>query len=51
VISYWESLDAIKAYAGKDVRRARDLPRDAELLVNKESHVRNYQLRVNAIRP
>jgi heme-degrading monooxygenase HmoA len=51
VVSYWESLDAIKAYAGEDVRRTRDLPRDSEFLVNKEAFVRNYDLRVNAIRP
>ena len=51
VISYWESLDAIKAYAGADVRRTHDLPRDGEFLVNKEPLVRNYELRVNAIRP
>ncbi len=51
VISYWESLDAIKAYAGQDVRRTHDLPRDKEFLVNMEPLVRNYELRVNAIRP
>ena len=51
VISYWESLDAIKAYAGADIRRTRDLPRDKEFLVNMEPFVRNYELKVNAIRP
>jgi heme-degrading monooxygenase HmoA len=51
VISYWESLDAIKAYAGQDVRRTHDLPRDKDFLVNMEPLVRNYVLRVNAIRP
>lgn len=51
VISYWESLDAIHAYAGADIRRTRDLPRDKEFLVNMEPLVRNYELRVNAIRP
>ena len=51
VISYWESLDAIKAYAGADIRRTHDLPRDNEFLANKEPYVRNYELRVNAIRP
>jgi len=30
---------------------ARDLPRDDEFLVGKEAFVRNYELRVNAIRP
>ncbi len=51
VISYWESLEAIKAYAGEDIRRTRDLPRDREFLVDMEPYVRNYELRVNAIRP
>jgi heme-degrading monooxygenase HmoA len=51
VVSYWESLDSIKAYAGEDIRRTRDLPRDKEFLVNMEPYVRNYELRVNAIRP
>jgi heme-degrading monooxygenase HmoA len=51
VISYWESLDAIHAYAGQDIRRTRDLPRDKEFLVGMEPYVRNYELRVNAIRP
>jgi heme-degrading monooxygenase HmoA len=51
VISYWESLEAIKGYAGEDIRRTRDLPRDKEFLVNMEPYVRNYELRLNAIRP
>ena len=51
VISYWESLEAIRAYAGDDVRRTHDLPRDKEFLVGMEPFVRNYELRVNAIRP
>jgi heme-degrading monooxygenase HmoA len=51
VISYWESLEAIKAYAGADVRRTRSLPRDPEYLVKLEPFVRNYELRVNAISP
>src|SRR5512143_2325789 len=41
VISYWESLDAIKGYAGTDIRRTHDLPRDKEFLVNMEPFVRN----------
>ncbi len=51
VVSYWESLDAIHAYAGEDIRRTRDLPRDKEFLVGMEPYVRNYELRVNALRP
>jgi heme-degrading monooxygenase HmoA len=51
VVSYWESLGAIHAYAGADIRRTHDLPHDKEFLVGMEPYVRNYQLRVNAIRP
>lgn len=51
VISYWDSPDSIKAYAGQDIRRTRDAPRDDEFLIAKEPFVRNYELRVNAIRP
>lgn len=46
VISYWESLEAIEAYAGEDIRRTRHLPRDPEFLVGLEPYVRNYALRV-----
>ncbi len=51
VISYWESTDAIHAYAGEDIQRTHDLPRDREFLVDMEPRVRNYQLRVNALGP
>jgi heme-degrading monooxygenase HmoA len=51
VVSYWDSLDSIHAYAGADIRRTHDLPRDHEFLVDMEPYVRNYELRVNAIRP
>jgi heme-degrading monooxygenase HmoA len=50
VISYWESLEAIKAYAGDTVTHTRDLPRDKEFLIGMEPLVRNYELRVNAVR-
>jgi len=51
VVSYWENLDSIKAYAGSDIRRTHDLPRDKDYLVNMEPLVRNYELKVNAIKP
>ena len=50
VVSYWETLDAIKAFAGEAIQRVNDLPRDPDFLVDKEDAVRNYQLVVNAIR-
>jgi heme-degrading monooxygenase HmoA len=51
VVSYWEDLDSIKAYAGSDIRRTHDLPRDKDFLINMEPLVRNYELKVNAIHP
>jgi heme-degrading monooxygenase HmoA len=51
VISYWASLDAIRAYAGDDIRKTRDLPKDPEYLVGMEPQVRNYQVRVHALAP
>ena len=44
VISYWESRDAIKAYAGEDIRRTRPAPRDPEFLIDPEPNVMNYDV-------
>lgn len=44
VISYWESRDAIHAYAGEDIRRVHSLPRDPEFLIELEQTVMNYDL-------
>jgi len=49
VISYWDSAESIHAYAGQDIRKTHDLPRDHEFLVNPERQVRNYALEVNAV--
>ncbi|WP_437931401.1 antibiotic biosynthesis monooxygenase family protein [Sorangium sp. So ce291] len=46
VISYWRSRDDIRAYAGDDIRKTRHLPRDAELLIDPEQTVMNYDLAV-----
>ena len=46
-ISYWTSRDAIHAYAGADIRKTRNLPRDAEFLIDPEQTVMNYDLVVN----
>jgi len=51
VISYWQDLGSITAYAGADITRTHDLPRDPEFLVHMEPLVRNYRVVVNAIRP
>jgi heme-degrading monooxygenase HmoA len=47
VISYWDSIDAIKGYAGADYARVHDLPRDKEFLIDQETLVRHFELDVN----
>ena len=44
VISYWESREAIKAYAGEYIRRTRPAPRDPEFLIDPEPNVMNYDV-------
>lgn len=38
-ISYWESVEAMSRFAGKDPRRIHHLPRDAEFLIELPSGV------------
>ncbi len=45
VISYWHSLDDIKAYAGADVEKVHNLPRDPEYLIEPETKVRHFVVR------
>jgi heme-degrading monooxygenase HmoA len=45
VISYWRSLDDIKAYAGNDIEKTHNLPRDAEMLLELEPNVRHFEVR------
>jgi heme-degrading monooxygenase HmoA len=49
VISFWNSRDAIHAYAGSDISKVRSLPRDGEFLIQPEATVRNYDLLVNEL--
>jgi len=45
VISYWRSLDDIKAYAGADIEKTHNLPRDPEYLLELEPNVRHFNVR------
>ncbi|HEX9458611.1 MAG TPA: antibiotic biosynthesis monooxygenase [Thermoanaerobaculia bacterium] len=45
VISYWRSLDDIKAYAGADIQKVHNLPRDPEFLIDPETTVRHFAIR------
>lgn len=42
--SLWESLDAIKAFAGEDIDRARYYPEDSEYLLELEPTVTHYEV-------
>ena len=47
VVSYWDSVEAIKGYAGADYTKVHDLPRDKEFLIDQETLVRHFDLAVN----
>ncbi|MCP6762444.1 MAG: antibiotic biosynthesis monooxygenase [Fischerella sp. CENA71] len=44
VISYWESLDAIRKFAGNDIEKTRFLPRDKEYLLELEPNVKHFEV-------
>lgn len=44
VISYWESREAIKAYAGADIEKPHHLPKDRELLLELPTRVLHYDV-------
>lgn len=44
VLSVWESVDAIKKFAGEDYRKAVILPRDREYLLEVEPDVLHYEI-------
>jgi len=45
VISYWRSLYDIKAYAGADIEKVHNLPRDPEFLIEPETKVHHFLVR------
>ncbi|MGE5243776.1 MAG: hypothetical protein ACM3SQ_06085 [Betaproteobacteria bacterium] len=46
LVSLWESRDAIEAYAGADIERARYFPYDRECLIEPEPDVAHYEVLV-----
>jgi heme-degrading monooxygenase HmoA len=40
----WDSLDAVKAFAGEDVTQARFFPDDDRFLVERELEVRHFEV-------
>lgn len=44
VMSIWESIDAVKSFAGADYQKAVILPRDREYLLEVEPNVLHYEI-------
>ncbi|UCF18627.1 MAG: antibiotic biosynthesis monooxygenase [Gemmatimonadota bacterium] len=44
MISLWESREAIRAFAGDDIERARYYPEDAEFLLALQPQVTHYEV-------
>jgi heme-degrading monooxygenase HmoA len=47
LISFWESYEAIRAFAGDDLERAVYYPKDKEFLLELEPKVTHYELAAN----
>jgi len=43
-LTFWESLDAIRAFAGADVEKAKYYPEDADFLLEYEPRVVHYEV-------
>lgn len=43
-LSYWDSLEAIRAFAGEDIARAKYYPEDAAYLLEFEPTVLHYEV-------
>jgi heme-degrading monooxygenase HmoA len=44
MISLWDSLEAIKTFAGEDISQARLYPDDEEFLIQHDSNVAHYDV-------
>ena len=44
LITFWDSLDAIRAFAGADYERARYYPEDDDYLLEREPFVTHYDV-------
>jgi len=44
LVTFWDSFDAIRAFAGDDVERARYYPEDEEFLLELEPRVVHYEV-------
>lgn len=44
IVTHWQSLQAIEAFAGEDIARAKYYPEDRDFLLEFEPQVQHYQL-------
>ena len=49
LITHWESVEAIKGFAGEDYERARYYPEDDDFLLEREPFVTHYELLLAAV--
>jgi heme-degrading monooxygenase HmoA len=49
LVSFWDSREAIQAYAGPDIERAQYFPYDVECLINPEPHVTHHEVLVASV--
>ena len=43
-ISFWESLEAVKNYAGDDIDKAHYFPEDLKYVIDPPTHVEHYEV-------
>jgi hypothetical protein len=44
LLTLWESVDAIRGFAGEDIERAVFYPEDERFLIDREDRVRHYEV-------
>src|SRR5262245_42042448 len=49
-VSFWESFQAIRRFAGDEVEKARYYPEDKDFLLEFEPRVQHYEVLVDSIR-
>ena len=50
LISFWDSIQSIKKFAGEDVEKARYYPEDHEFLKKLDPKVEHFEVMVNTVR-
>lgn len=47
LITYWENLEVIESFAGKNINRAKLYPEDDEYALDPDNHVSHYEVVVD----